>query len=425
MQTTALRTTALRTTALRTTALRTTALQPGILQCVPSGTSLPVVSPNAPETRGAETWGVETRGVETRGVETRGVETRGPEMEVSLLEAPLSRVRTDFGNHRWETSPTKSLSELSESLAEHGLLQRPRLRPHPTEDGCYQVIYGHRRVMAAGLLGWERIPAEVQAVDDAAAVRSLQMQENLRHLALSPIEEAIGMEQMVRLDRRTQRAVARELGYDPSEVKRRLDLLRLSGRCVEHLHAGRLKPAHGAVLYKHLKGDEGLQDEFASRAVAEKLSAEVLEQYIKEHLEGEETEAAPEELRIPPMGPTPTTVYAVRDGLLPEEGEESGATAEERELYTRLAAVAALMAFGDHELRSGELGLPLPYVPADVAEIYAFVTDLSASEGEALLWRLTRRFFEAGHRAKLMPEVLIVDLMREGLSAPPAGSEKP
>ncbi len=337
----------------------------------------------------------------------------------------LGRIRLDFGNHRWETSPTRSLEDLSQSMAEHGLLQKPRLRPHPTEDSAYQVIYGHRRVMAAKLLGWQSIPVAIQSVEDDSTVRALQMQENLRHMALSPIEEAVGMEQMVRLDRKTQKKVASELEYDPSEVKRRLDLLKLSSKCVEQLHTGKLKPAHGAVLYKHLKGDEDRQDEFAGRAVSEKLSAELLEQYIKEDLKGEEDEEPLEEVRIPPMGPTPTTVYSFADGMLPEEGREGEATEGQSELYTRLSAVAALMAFSDHELRSTELNLPLPYVPADVAQIAAYVMALSVDEAEDLRDRLVRRFFEAGHRAKLMPEELIAPYMREELSAPPAGSEKP
>lgn len=340
-------------------------------------------------------------------------------------DVELDRIRLDFGNHRWETSPTKSLEELSQSMAEHGLLQRPRLRPHPQVEGAYQVVYGHRRLMAASLLGWTAIPAEIQAVEDDSEVRALQMQENLRHLALSPIEEAIGMEQMVRLDRKTQKKVAAELEYDPSEVKRRLDLLKLSAKCVEQLHTGKLKPAHGAVLYKHLRGDEDRQEQFAGRVVSEKLSAELLEQYIKEDLEGVEQEQPLEEVRIPPMGPTPTTVYAFAEGVLPEEGQEGQATEAQSELYTRLGAIAALIAFNDHEMRSTELGLPLPYVPADVAQIASYVMGLSAEEAEDLRDRLIRRFFEAGHRAKLMPEEIIAPYMQEQLSAPPAGSEKP
>lgn len=340
-------------------------------------------------------------------------------------DVELALIRLDFGNHRWETSPTKSLEELSQSMAEYGLLQRPRLRPHPAEEGAYQVVYGHRRVMAAKLLGWRRIPAEIMAVEEDSAVRALQMQENIRHLALSPIEEAIGMEQMVRLDTKTQKKVAAELEYDPSEVKRRLDLLKLSAGCVEQLHTGKIKPAHGAVLHKHLKGDEARQDEFAGRVVSEKLSAEVLEQYIKEDLEGEEEEEPPGEIRIPPMGPTPTTVYRFAEGVLPEEGKEGEANEEQGEFYARLGAIAALIAFNDHELRSTELGLPLPYVPADVAEIVSYVMALSVEDAEDLRDRLVRRFFEAGHRAKLMPEQIIAPYMREELSAPPAGSEKP
>lgn len=349
-------------------------------------------------------------------------EETAPEVKV----VALSRVREDFGNHRWETSPTKTVGTLAKSLQEHGLLQPPLVRPHPAEPEAYQVVYGHRRVMAARLLGWEEVRVEVRDLGEAAEVRLVQLQENLQQLALTPIEEAFGIERMVRLDRKPQRLVAEELGLDKAGVSRRLKLLTLDSSVQEKIHTGALSAAHGTVLQRLLKADPELQGHFASRVVEEQLSAELLESYIKEHLETQDGREEEEllEVRIPPMDPTPTKVFSFKEGMLPAEGAEDEATAEQADRYLKVLALACLVAFNDHELRDRELGLPLPFDAATVGVIFRYVEALSAGEAEALVLRMGRRFIEAGHRKGMIPRELADLYLDEELSASPPGAEK-
>lgn len=346
---------------------------------------------------------------------------------------PLDKVLTDFPNVRQRITAVDKAreadktAELAGSLREDGLLQRPLVRPHPAREaeGCYQLIFGNRRLAAAARLGWEAIQVEVQDGLEDEEARTFQMRENLEREALSPIEEGIGIRQMVTLDGKSRKHVAGELNMDPSEVTRRLNLLKLCLPVREYVHHGELSPANGDVLYKHLKDDEEAQVLFARRAVEEGLPKKLLEQYVKEHLQGgadEEGEVLEEE-RFHHLAATPTGVLEFKGGLLPGEGEERRASTEQREILMRFAAMAALMGWSDKPLRA-ELGLGLPAYPENVDDYYRLVFGLPIEEAEALLFRAARRFMEAGHRTHIIGRTLIAPYMDEVPSAPPPGLEK-
>ncbi len=77
---------------------------------------------------------------------------------------------------------------LAESIAEHGLLQAPLVRPHPTQKSGYLVVFGHRRVAAHRLLGRATIEVRVQALSEAQAL-ILSCVENIHRRDRSPAEE--------------------------------------------------------------------------------------------------------------------------------------------------------------------------------------------------------------------------------------------
>lgn len=86
------------------------------------------------------------------------------------------------------------VSELAASIREHGLLQPIRVRP--LQSGNYQIIAGHRRVLAFRTLGLKAIPASVvEESEQVAAVQSIV--ENLQREDLTPLELARGIQQLV------------------------------------------------------------------------------------------------------------------------------------------------------------------------------------------------------------------------------------
>lgn len=84
---------------------------------------------------------------------------------------------------------------LAASIAEYGQQVPVLVRPHPTEDGRYQIVYGRRRVLALRDLG-QPVKALVRDLDDQELVLA-QGQENTARRDLSFIEKVNFARQMV------------------------------------------------------------------------------------------------------------------------------------------------------------------------------------------------------------------------------------
>lgn len=89
---------------------------------------------------------------------------------------------------------------LVESIREYGQQVPVLLRPHPHQNGRYEIVYGRRRVQAIRDLG-QKVKAMIRELDDREAVVA-QGQENTARRDLSFIEKANFARQM------------REAGYD-------------------------------------------------------------------------------------------------------------------------------------------------------------------------------------------------------------------
>ena len=331
---------------------------------------------------------------------------------------PLSKISADFTNHRYNSLDTLAVASLRQSIKHHGLLSRPLVRPHPEVEGGYQIIFGHRRLLAAELEGWDTVRVEVrQEVTDSEA-RVLQAQENIESASLSALEEALILRQMIDLDGKKQREAAEVVGMDPTEAGRRLKLLGLQKMVRDQIHSGRLSVGHANVLTRLLPEDEAGQIQFAGRAVAEDLTVRVLESYVKEYLEGDaaDDDDLVEDL-IPNLPPTPTPVLRFMSGIAP--GEDPALGPRDR----RLLLVAMLMSFND-QARRDELGLTYPAFPADVGRMAERVWQMTGEEVEAETCNLLQRFFEAGHRKDLVPPQIAEPYMEETFAAAPPGVEK-
>ena len=88
----------------------------------------------------------------------------------------------------------ESLSELTASIAEMGVLQPVLVRPLP--DDLYELIAGERRWRAAQRAGLTTIPAVIRTTDDATSVEQALV-ENLHRQDLTPLEEAAAYQQLI------------------------------------------------------------------------------------------------------------------------------------------------------------------------------------------------------------------------------------
>jgi len=110
---------------------------------------------------------------------------------------------------------------LRRSIAEHGQQVPVLVRPHPEEEGRFQVVYGRRRVLAARDLGIP-VKAMVRRLDDTALVLA-QGQENSARRNLSFIERAHFARELAGAGY-DRAVIADALSIDRSEISRLLSV---------------------------------------------------------------------------------------------------------------------------------------------------------------------------------------------------------
>src|SRR2546425_219351 len=139
-----------------------------------------------------------------------------------LRTVPLAEISEPSEQHRERIDPDR-LGALADSMAAEGLHQPIGLVRRLGFDP-YEIVYGHRRYLAARLLSWSEIAAHVYPPGtDVLLVRA---SENLNREQLNPVEEA----HVVRLylDRGCSRTeTARRLRRSVSWVDQRAALLEL------------------------------------------------------------------------------------------------------------------------------------------------------------------------------------------------------
>ncbi len=169
------------------------------------------------------------------------------------------------------------LTELAQSIREHGLLQPVLVRQLP--DG-YQLIAGERRCRAARLAGLERVPAIVRRSGDSESSLLLGLIENLQRADLDPIEEARGIRRLIEHFGLTHEEAARRLGKNRVTVSQALRLLSAAPAVVSATAAGAITAGHGRAL----AGLPVEQQELGLRAVlAKRLSVRQTERWAQEH----------------------------------------------------------------------------------------------------------------------------------------------
>jgi ParB/RepB/Spo0J family partition protein len=98
----------------------------------------------------------------------------------------LAQIREPAHQLRESIDPAR-LGELADSMAAEGLHQPIGVRG-PMEDGTYEIVWGHRRFLAARLLTWVDIPARVLPRDFDPLLAAVS--ENLQRDDLNPLEES-------------------------------------------------------------------------------------------------------------------------------------------------------------------------------------------------------------------------------------------
>jgi ParB family chromosome partitioning protein len=172
-----------------------------------------------------------------------------------------------------------ALYELAESIKAQGIMQPilvRLLRDGPNKDK-YEIIAGERRFRAAKLAGLQNVPVLVKDVpNDAAAAMALI--ENIQREDLNPLEEAYGLERLVKEFGLSHEQAAQAVGRSRSAASNLLRLLNLTKLVQDMLMAGDLDMGHARAL---LALDPAEQISAANQIAAKKMSVREAEQLIK------------------------------------------------------------------------------------------------------------------------------------------------
>ena len=172
-----------------------------------------------------------------------------------------------------------ALYELAESIKAQGIMQPILVRAIPPNSGGadYEIIAGERRFRAAKLAGLESLPVLVREVtDEAAAVMALI--ENMQREDLNPLEEAKGLERLIKEFGLTHEAAAQAVGRSRSAASNLLRLLNLAEQVQTLLVAGDLDMGHARCL---LSLDKATQITAANQIIAKKMSVREAESLVK------------------------------------------------------------------------------------------------------------------------------------------------
>ncbi|AEB26272.1 MULTISPECIES: ParB/RepB/Spo0J family partition protein [Bacillus] len=170
----------------------------------------------------------------------------------------------------------ESLAELKESIIQHGILQPIIVRKSLKG---YDIVAGERRYRAAKLAGKETVPAIVRELSESL-MREIALLENLQREDLSPLEEALAYDSLLKHLDITQEQLAKRLGKSRPHIANHLRLLTLPESIQNLIAEGTLSMGHGRTLLG-LKNKNKLEP-LVKKVVEEQLNVRQLEQLIQQ-----------------------------------------------------------------------------------------------------------------------------------------------
>ena len=172
-----------------------------------------------------------------------------------------------------------SLYELAESIKSQGIMQPilVRMVNAGANAGKYEIIAGERRFRAAKLAGLSEVPVLVRDVPDQAAA-AMALIENIQREDLNPLEEAQGLQRLIKEFGLTHEDAAQAVGRSRSAASNLLRLLNLADPVQTMLMAGDLDMGHARAL---LSLDKAAQITAANQISAKKLSVREAESLAK------------------------------------------------------------------------------------------------------------------------------------------------
>ena len=161
-----------------------------------------------------------------------------------------------FENHPYKVQDNEEMETLAESIKEHGIVSPVIVRPLENTTDEYEIISGHRRVMASRKAGITEVPALVVSLDrDAAAI--VLVDSNLHREHILPSEKAFAYKMKLEAMKHqgwrsdltsdqlggkleTADLVGAETGDSKNQVRRYIRLTNLIPEILKYVDEGRI-----------------------------------------------------------------------------------------------------------------------------------------------------------------------------------------
>ena len=182
-----------------------------------------------------------------RGLDVLLGQTAGPARIEAPERPPTNEIPLDLvrpNRHQPRTAfDREALSELAASISRHGVLQPIVVS---AEGSGYELVAGHRRVLAARLAGRTTIPAVVR--DEVGDRLELALIENLQRADLNAIETARAYKLLMETYDLTQEQLAERLGKSRSSVANMLRTLTAPQALQDAVIEGKIGEGHLRAL---------------------------------------------------------------------------------------------------------------------------------------------------------------------------------
>ena len=210
-----------------------------------------------------------------RGLDSLFADNSVEEINFSVNKLRIMEIEPNHNQPRKDFDE-KALSELAESIEQHGVLQP--LVVCPLANGSYQLVAGERRWRAARIAGLTEVPVVIKELTDEEVIE-IAMIENLQREDLNPLEEALGYRYMMDELKITQEQAAEKVGKSRPAVANALRLLKLPNEVQEMVKNNLISPGHARALLGFDSDDMILQT--AKMIIKEDLSVRDVETLVK------------------------------------------------------------------------------------------------------------------------------------------------
>ncbi len=210
-----------------------------------------------------------------RGLDSLFADNSVEEINPSVNKLRIMEIEPNHDQPRKDFDE-KSLSELAESIEQHGVLQPLVVRP--LANGSYQLVAGERRWRAARIAGLTEVPVVIKELTDEEVIE-IAMIENLQREDLNPLEEALGYRYMMDELNITQEQAAEKVGKSRPAVANALRLLKLPNEIQDMVKNNLISPGHARALLGFDSEDMIVQT--AKMIIKEDLSVREVENLVK------------------------------------------------------------------------------------------------------------------------------------------------